>query len=189
MKGRQNYFKGLVFEQKFSIYMISELKYDSVKRRKSMTGSESIKGSEADIIGIIYNRKAESIRKAGIFFMIIAIISLIGVAFELIHKDFIYFFLLFGISGFVYGIIGKKKSRQYTWVECKDRTKTTDIRMVRDFYNSVQDFNNSKDKKYSISKMIFVSASGFVDNALQFASDKRIECYRLIDNSFQKIKY
>ncbi len=61
--------------------------------------------------------------------------------------------------------------------------------MVRDFYNVVQDYNNSKDKKYPMSKMIFVSASGFVDNALQFATEKGIECYTKNKDTFNKIDY
>ncbi len=52
MRGKVNYSKGIAFEQKFTIYMLKELGYNKTQRRHSMTGSESIKGSEADIICI-----------------------------------------------------------------------------------------------------------------------------------------
>lgn len=189
MKGKLSQAKGKAFEQKFSIYMMTELKYDSIKRRKSMTGSESIKGSEADIIGVIYDIRGKRLKTAGLMLIGLAILLAICILAKLIHYDFAYFFLLFAVGGIIYVELSKKLNDKYTWVECKNRKNATDLRTVRDFYNVVQDYNNSKDKKISISKMIFVSASGFVDNALQFAVSKNIDCYKLNDKSFEKIEY
>jgi hypothetical protein len=189
MEQNLSYYKGIAFEQKFSIYMISELKYDSIKRRKSMTGNENVKGSQADIIGVKYDPRGKVYKKFAVIIGIIGVLIAILVIAQKLPDECLFFYILAVIGTVIYGLLGKKFDDKYTWVECKNRTKIIDLRMVRDFYNEVQDYNSSKDKKYAISKLIFVSASGFVDNALQFAVQKDIECYKLEGNKFKKIEY
>ncbi len=189
MRGKINYAKGVAFEQRFSIYMMTELGYDKIRRRQAMTGSESIKGSEADIVGVILDPRGKKFKIAAKFCLAVCCLILIAVISELIPVESFIFYAVIIVFGIIYADISKKLVDKYTWVECKCRKTTSDIRIVRDFYNAVQDYNNSKDKKYSISKMIFVSASGFVDNALQYASEKGIECYCLSENKFQKVEY
>lgn len=54
-------------------------------------------------------------------------------------------------------------------------------------YSSVKEYKESKDTKYKFKKFAFVSASGFVDNALELAIDNHIDCYIKENEKFKKI--
>lgn len=189
MGRKRNYKKGLEFENKFAEYMLSELKYDNCKVRKSMTGKENVKGVQADIIGIINDKRGMDFRKYAIIMLISVMFILVGIFMNLLSEDWAYIILVLIAGAVVYSLLSQKLDNKYTWVECKNHAEHIGIKIVRDFYHEVQDHNNSQDKKITVHKMIFVVASGFVDNALQFASEKGIDCYIKDGESFKKIIY
>ncbi len=88
-----------------------------------------------------------------------------------------------------YAIIGRMLNTKYTGVECKNHKTKVNIKLVREFYHQILDNNQSKDKKYKLSNMIFVSKNGFVNNALEYASNKGILCYQQVENGFKKVQY
>ena len=77
---------------------------------------------------------------------------------------------------------------KYTWVECKNQKNNVNLVLVRDFYNKIKDNNQSKDKKFTIPKMIFVARNGFVNNAQDYAHEHNIRFFKKDNNSFVELK-
>lgn len=176
-KKKTAYKKGEEFEKKFANYMLKELGYDRVKVRKSITGQENVKGTEADIIGIEHDIRGEKFRKLAIVTLIVALMGFALCLTENLSEDFLSFFAVLEGGSLLFVLLSRRFTDNYTWVECKNRQTKTDIKMVRDLYNNVEDNNRSKDRKFKIDKMIFASSSGFVNNAEQYAYEKGIKCY------------
>ena len=93
------------------------------------------------------------------------------------------------VGAMIYAFLSRYFSSKYTAVECKNHENKISLKMLREFYHQVLDNNKSKDKRYKLTKMIFVSKNGFVNNSLDFASSKEIECYQEDKNGFKKVQY
>ena len=131
-KKKSTYEKGKEFEDKFARYMLKKLGYDKVKTKKSITGQENVKGTEADIIGIVHDPRSERFRKLAIGVLVLAFLILVAGAMELIafNEDEMYFIIFLEFCAVVYAIIGRKLGDKYTWVECKNRQAKSDTRWI-----------------------------------------------------------
>lgn len=186
-----NFEKGLELENKFAEYMIAELGYDEIKERIMIKGIDNSKGVEIDIVGMQYDERSERFRRLAFVTLAIALLGM-GASFleiEPFNSDMIGFFVLIEFIAVGYAIIGRMLNTKYTGVECKNHKTKVNIKLVREFYHQILDNNQSKDKKYKLSNMIFVSKNGFVNNALEYASNKGILCYQQVENGFKKVKY
>lgn len=187
-KGKNSYDKGVQLENDFAKYMQDELGYDVVNTRKSVSGKENVKGVQADIIGVEYDERGERLRKAALITLgccfsgsILGLAGLLPDSFQVLFGT-----LIFG--SFLYVIIGRNMNNHYTWAECKNHKDKIDIKTVRDFYHEVKDHNLSKDKHFTVEKMMFVSSGGFIDNALEFAAHNGIRCYTIKDKKIVRVK-
>lgn len=186
--GKTSQQKGAEFEIRFAEYMKSELGYHRYRIRKSMPSKYNPSGNQADIIASVLDNR-------GKLFLLVSIIlwitgaSLTMLAFYKIVDEF--FALLGGvlfIGSIVYVLTGLKANYKYTWVECKDRKVKTTVNDIGDLLRKVNENNSSKHKKETIHKMIYVS-NGFIDAGEQFASEHKIDCYKVLADSFIKSQY
>lgn len=181
--------KGLELENKFAKYMKEKLGYNEVKERIMIKGIDNSKGVEVDILGIKYDDRSEMFRVVSIITLIISFFGLILSATEIIPFELISFFLVLEVGAIVYAFLSRYFSAKYTAVECKNHEAKINLKMLREFYHQVLDNNQSKDKRYRLTKIIFVSKNGFVSNSLEFAQSKGIECYQEDENDFKKVQY
>lgn len=182
--------KGTEFEKEFAEYMKDKLAYNDCYLNQKVKGKISTNEYEVDIIGKKLNEQGEKMRFFGRFFLVIAILAFIlffsGVII-LVENDMVILGII-GIVGWVILESGKEKMYDYTWVECKDHKRKIDKHVVNTLKDKTKDYHNSKDKKFLFSKIILVSASGIIPNALRFAKEYSIECYYKSGNK-EFIKY
>lgn len=191
MAKKTTFKKGIELEKEFANFMKEELKYDNVKCRKLVSGTENIKGTEADIIGVIHNNASETFRNMAILITIMGIIGLLISIFnimpEYIGQESFIVWIVFMVIGYGYAYMSRILFDKYTWVECKNWKNKVSIDEVRKFDFQVKDNNNSKDKRFKIHKKIFVAANGFKQTALQYCEDKNILCYLKQKNKFIEV--
>lgn len=181
--------KGLELENKFAKYMKEKLEYDEVKERIMIKGIDNSKGVEVDILGIEYDDRAEIFRVISIITLVLSIMGSILCIAEVIPFEWVSFFLVLEIGAIIYAFLSRYFSSKYTAVECKNHENKINLKMLREFYHQVLDNNKSKDKRYKLNKMIFVSKNGFVSNSLEFAQSKGIQCYQESETNFKKVQY
>ncbi|HVT86798.1 MAG TPA: hypothetical protein VHD35_16450 [Chitinophagaceae bacterium] len=97
--------------------------------------------------------------------------------------------LAIGIISVFLAYLSRSRHKENVWVECKNRkTKSTfeDVKKSIDEYN---DYKASGDTEYKYIAHYFVSASGFVENALKLANDNNVICYEYKNQTFEKVQY
>lgn len=119
-KKKNPYQKGLELEQEFAQYMKDKLEYDKVKVRKQVSGKHSIKGAEADIIGVEHDPRGEKFRKLSFFLFFGAITGIVISIIEKASEGWFVFFFAIEIVAILYGLLERRFSDKYTWVECKN---------------------------------------------------------------------
>jgi len=181
--------KGLELENKFAEFMKEKLEYNEVKKRIMIKGIDNSKGVEVDVLGVKYDNRSEIFRITSIITIVVAFIGVILSLTEIIPFELVYFFMVLQVGAMIYAFLSRYFSSKYTAVECKNHENKISLKMLREFYHQVLDNNKSKDKRYKLTKMIFVSKNGFVNNSLDFASSKEIECYQEDKNGFKKVQY
>lgn len=184
------YYKGISFENEFAEHMKKDLNYDAANIRVSMSGKDNVKGVQADIIGVEKDDRMNRLRKAALYVLFVSILGTLFCILDIFVFDLIYFFAPLGLWCVIFPIIGRTMGDKYTWVECKNYSGKVSIKLVRNFYEEVKDHNASESRKFTVDKMIFVSANGYVENALRFAKHKGIECYiKNAKGKFEKIEW
>lgn len=181
--------RGAEWEREFSKYMTDELEYNDCIMNTTVKGALSTNEYEVDIIGKKLSDKGESYNNVGVFLIVLAII-VIGL--ELFFDVVIFvdnaMYILGGlfIVGFVFLQLAKDHEWEYSWVECKNHQKPIDKKAFSLLKSNVEDYHNSKDKKFDFKNKILVSKSGFTKNAIRFAEEYNIECYDKCSGSIQK---
>lgn len=108
-------------------------------------------------------------------------------------NDFAMFLFILGIGIGLIGALLLRKSREYwvehAWVECKNRKKPTDIVQIETVWSQWQHYHLTNNKQYKFRYLYFVSASGFVENALKVATDRKINCFIKEGDKFKQIYY
>ena len=102
----------------------------------------------------------DTLLKMGIGFEVIAIILLLLIQFDVVGQE-------------------------YVWVECKDLQKSANHKHAQKFINEYTNYNGP----FKFKRKIFVSRSGFVDNALKYLEDNNVECYVLDNKKFKRTTY
>ena len=178
--------KGINLEKSFAEYIKKEIDYEKVKIRHQVPQANNNRGANVDVIGEKLNENGETLKKLGMWYYIIGITAYI-VSFFLylvneINEDT---FVSIMFSGIVFIIIGgfiyiiKRNNIVNIWVECKNLKGKANITQVNKMLTEIKSYRESEDNKYKFKEFAFVSANGFVDNAIELAINNGIKCFIL----------
>jgi hypothetical protein len=195
METETTYKKGAKLEEMFAKYMKEELKYDKVRVRAHLPGKDNAKGTEADILARKSDMTKELVEDLKIPLAIASVLAGIFGYANLIDDVSIItvlkgIFPIVLIACIVSFILDQLISWEWAWAECKNLKGQTNINQVSKLIREYEDYNKVENKEYNIVKLIFVSANGFIENAIKYAKQKDIDCYQLDNNeNFIESKY
>ena len=188
-----SYLKGRELEEEFAAHMKKNLGWTSVRVGAHMKGKENSKGASIDVIGecldergVKFHRVSMSILTSAIFMVLVGI--------TLLFEDIDGGSEVLLISIFVSGLAGfflwqsDVYHKQNAWVECKNLKGKATISMIDKSLREKRDYIASGDKEYKFEYHYFVSASGFVENALKHAVAHGMFCFEKKDGKFVEIK-
>jgi len=194
MAKKTTYKKGIELEEKFSQYLKDEMGYTETKIRFQVKQANNSRGANIDIIGRKLSEKGKFLKSLGItyliiFFLLIVLgIILLSNNIEDWGGGLIFSGVIFEIFGTIAYALGLKYYNTNIWVECKNLKNKVNITQVRKMIDEINAYKNSGDKKYRFKEFAFVSASGFIDNAIELALANNIKCFIINNkNKFQQI--
>jgi hypothetical protein len=191
---------GKKFENEFARFAVKNLKFDNYKMRTRVNGKDVKQHYEIDIHGEIINRKyifLMYIGYLGIIIFFLTFFDFIPEIKECIEKyvtEFVpytqnYPLFFFALISLVIGIYGKKKKVQHVLVECKNTKKKVNRSAISQLSDKVDEIrNNPNPKQWKPDKIIFVSSSGFDEDALIIAKKHNFICYIKSGRTFKKVK-
>jgi hypothetical protein len=192
--GVMSHNKGKTFEEAFCKFMTTDLGYSKAYTGHNMPSRVNPRGIKLDIVAKRKSKAGELIYKITIG--VILLIIPIGLVCYLVmpktdENTFILLFtigLILVLSGLAL-IIATNYTIEYAWVECKNWKDKVPIKEVEKMLFEFNSHNHSKDKRFVFRHKYFVSANGFVDNALTYAIDNKIMCYICNDNKFEFVDW
>lgn len=191
---KTSYAKGEEFEKLFAEFMKKDLGWEKHTIRANVKSHTNSKGTQVDVLGKRQDKEGLRLRKMGRIYLVAVLIAMAITAIlfgsNSIDEDTAFVFLGCGAVLEIIGVIaletGRNRHTEHAWVECKNKNeKATRVEMLK----SIEEFNGSKksgDKEYRFIVHYFVSASGFVANALELAENNNVVCYYLKDDAFKK---
>lgn len=189
------YYKGANFEILFAEFMKSDLGWDGYAIRSQQKGKANSKGAQVDIIGKRKDDKGRKLYNLFLIFLIIAF-GLIIISLVLYTDNYLELMqysallsIVFALGALFSFLYGRNFYQENAWVECKNRKGKATYEQVQKSIHEYKDYIDSGDKEYKFITRYFVSATGFVDNALKLALDNNIECYEYIEGRFEKVTY
>jgi len=98
-----------------------------------------------------------------------------------------YAILIVAALALVLSYVGKRRSIIYAWVECKDTKSNIKRAQVQKLISSAEDVRQNKDAKWKPTVLMMVSGSDFDADALNFADEYGIECFRRSGKGFEEV--
>lgn len=192
-----SYSKGEKFEKLFAEFMKSDLKWDKYIIRSQQKGKANSKGSQVDIIAEKKDDRGRVLHNMALAALLIFIGSFIVLLYFYYNNiigsdDFISWTsgcIVIGVGSIAYSYLSSKFHKENAWVECKNRKTKTVYEDVVKSIAEYKDYKASGDKEYKYVYHYFVSANGFVENALKLAMDNNIICYEYKNEKFEKVTY
>lgn len=189
------YDKGRELEFEFSNYMKTNLNWHKIRVGAHLPGRQNSKGSAVDVIGESLDERGQRFAKLAISWMMISggfillsffcIMSGLGTGVVFLCLGFI----SLG-SGFYFKSHIEKYNKMNAWVECKNLKGKTNINQIDKSLREKRDYLLSGDTEYKFTHHYFVSANGYVENALKYAKDNNIFCFeKKKDGSFSEVQY
>ena len=190
--------KGKRLEREFSEWMKSKLGFAKTKLREPITGKVSERSYEVDIHGIKYSKIMINLWKLGMILLFVALYAIItnDSALEQTAENIVSIFdpsfaknalLVIGVAGFAIGLYGKKKSKIDVWVECKNQKTNVKRHQIQKLISSVQDVRDLEEHKWNPKEVIMVSGTDFDADALNFAKEYDVSCYRKTETGFEEV--
>lgn len=194
MAKKTTYKKGIELEERFAQYVKEEMGYTETKIRFQVKQANNSRGANVDVIGQKLTDTGKLANTFSYVYMGIALIFIVIGIYFLTTDDlgvggaFLLLGLISEIIGFIFIVVNNKTRIANIWVECKNLKNKVNISQVRKMIDEIKAYKNSEDKKYKFKEFAFVSASGFIDNAIELAIANNIKCFIVNDNNeFQQI--
>ena len=181
--------KGKSLEREFGEWMKSDLGYSKTEFRVPVKGKVSERSYEVDIHGIKHSKLMNAIWIVGIALLLLSLYACItedayikNVAARIIrvvNPDQAGDALgILGVIGFFLGLYGKSKTKVHAWVECKNQKPNVKRHQIQKVISSVEDVRALEEAKWQPKQVIFVSGTDFDSDALHFAREYGVTCYR-----------
>ncbi len=187
--------KGLELENKFAEFIKEEMGYEKTKIRFQVKQANNSRGANIDVIGQRLDKRGKLLKNLGISYMVVFFIAMFYafiIGFTDTFDNIWFSILFFGgltmqILGIIVILISSSLNIENAWVECKNLKSKVNIGQVSKMINEINSYNQTKDTQYKFREFFFVSASGFIDNAIELAISNNINCYIVEDDKFKKI--
>ena len=188
--------KGYELEKEFAEFMKSDLGYSKYHIHHNVSGLLNKKGTAVDVIAEKPDQKGIKYKELSHRYYIFSCCFIIAGCFMLICS-----FIAIGIFTFALGVVGliitlfvmihsDKFNVEHGWVECKNLSGKVNINQIEKVLREFRDFSATQDNELKVTRVYFVSKSGFIDNALKFAQFNNVICYQKEPNGkFVIVKY
>ncbi|MFY9308180.1 MAG: hypothetical protein WAQ28_03925 [Bacteroidia bacterium] len=188
------YDKGRELEIQFSVFMKHELKWEKVRVGAHMAGKANVKGAAIDVIGERLDERGRKFKTFAILWLYFAFCCIVASTFMIITElgtgeVFLFFAILLAIGGAVFMYQSGVHNKENAWVECKNLKGKVNINQIDKSVRELNDYKESRNNEYRFEYHYFVSASGYMENALKYAVDKGILCYQKEGNTFKRVGY
>ena len=190
------YSKGRELEQKFSEFMKEKLGWEQVRVGSHMTGKHNGKGTMIDVLGERLDARGKTYKIIGYWYMAFCLILVIcGVVYGIEGDDATGMLVIIGggvviyIAGLIFLLNSNKYNKENAWVECKNLKGKANINQIRKALEEYLDYKRSGNEKYKFVNLYFVSANGYIENAINYAIEHNIICYTFKNGKFEKAKY
>jgi hypothetical protein len=182
------FYRGVKFEIMFAEFMKSDLGWDGYAIRSQQKGKSNNKGAQVDIIAKRYDIRGKNlVRLSYAYLGLMVVAAALGLYYD--ENLVIIFGFFTGALAIFLAYKSQDMHRENAWVECKNRKGKATFEQVQKCINEYNDYVASGDKEFKFVEWYFVSASGFVENALKLALDKGFTCYEFKNNKFEKVTY
>jgi hypothetical protein len=189
------YEKGKELENQFSVFMKHELGWVEVRVGAHMAGKANVKGAAIDVIGARLDQRGKNFRKATIVAIGTALLMFVyGIIWALTGTGnggvgFMTAGLMLIPVSLIYMYFMGKYNKEHAWVECKNLKGKVNINQIDKSIRELNDYRDSGNKEYKFECHYFVSANGYIENALKYAVDKGILCYQKEGSTFKRVGY
>ena len=189
--------KGKSLEREFAEWMKSDLGYSKTYFRVPVKGKVSERSYEVDIHAVKHSKVMNAISMTGIALFLLAVYAYCAdnarikdVAARIIrvlNPDQASNALgIIGVIGFFLGLYGKSKTMVHAWVECKNQKSNVKRHQIQKVISSVEDVRALEEEaKWQPKRVLFVSGADFDHDALNFAREYDVTCYRRKSEGFR----
>jgi len=192
--------KGRNLENEFSLFMRHELGWKKTRVGAHMAGKLNRKGTSIDVIGERPDERGRRLHNLSLIYLLVGFMLLaigsMDVFLELdlfgdfyISEIFILLAVIFIFGALFTILVSVKLSKENAWVECKNLKGKVNINQIDKSIRELKDYKASGDKEYKFEYHYFVSANGYVENALKYAIEHGLICYEKSGDTFKKVGY
>jgi hypothetical protein len=186
--------KGIGLEKEFATFLKTDLGWEKTRTRSQMASVFNARGTNVDIIAERIDKRGKILANLGkLYIVVCALFIIIGIYIATDDSEVGLALIVFGIfleiCGFVALHYSNKLNVENAWVECKNTKVKTTISQVQKTIDEVAHYNATSNKEYKFEQIYFVSANGFIENALKKAIDNKIICYTKDNGIFKKVDY
>jgi len=184
------YKKGLEFELEVANFVKNELKFDDVEVRPRVSGKNTDRGYEIDVLAKEIDNRGEKISSLSVKLYIIGIVLIVFsildylLEWNIVGIGFIIVGFVPIVGSLLYSIIGKSKNMNdtYVWIECKNLKTKVKRTVISELTHKYDDYNLQKDKNWNINRLMAFSSSGYDHDAKVLAKSKGVILYEKDDN-------
>lgn len=176
------YQKGISLEKEFGEWLVKEQGYDQYKLRDKLAGKVSQIGYEVDVHAWENGDYQKYLHKV----LAIGLFAVAGGGFLFDVSEALWIGVLFGI-GLWAGKYYYDQKEIHVWAECKNQAGNVKRAQMQKLISSLEDVQANDNAKWKPNKVMFVSGSDFDSDALNFAQEKEITCYRRVPGGFIEV--
>jgi hypothetical protein len=190
--------RGENLEHEFAHWMKSNLGYSKTEMRVPITGKVSERSYEVDIHAIKHSRLMNSIRILGVILLLLALYAhftndeeIGNIATRIVRTispdqagNALW---ILGFVGLIGGLWGRSRTKVHAWVECKDQTANVKRHQIQKLISSVEDVRALEEPKWQPKRVFLVSGTDFDPDALNFAREYEVMCYRRTRDGFELV--
>ena len=190
--------KGKKLEREFAEWMKSDLGYSKTYFRVPVKGKVSERSYEVDIHAVKHSKLMNAFSIAGIGVCLLALYAsyaddarIKDVAARIIRilnpdqaGDAL---VILCVVGLLLGLYGRSKTKVHAWVECKNQKSNVKRHQIQKLISSVEDVRALEEPKWQPKRVLFVSGTDFDADALNFAREYAVTCYRRKPEGFELV--
>lgn len=185
--------KGIGLEKEFCEYLKTDLGWEKARIRSQMASNINMRGINVDIVAERINEKDKRnyIILGSIYLCIGTFVFLLGLDIvnenEVLGFSCLAGFFLMVLFAVLFYRMALDNIKEHAWVECKNRKTKSDIKQIKEVISCLKEYRATENRKYKFVEIYFVSASGFIDNAIELAERSEIRCFVKKDGTFKEV--
>jgi len=178
--------------QECAAWLKASLGCQSVEINVSVASVQGGKASTVDLRGERYDRRWQRLKSSGVKVFLAAVVlqnvpPLYALAAEFSMTPNL--LLVVSLLLMAVGHIGRVRTREYAWVQCRDFAKPVKRGDVQALHDTVGEIRRSGSVKWKPSEVIFATGTnGFDAEALELARSTGIQCYGWTDAGFEQAR-